>query len=87
MLQYEAMDGRNGVHSMLIQQIVDLLPVIATLSQQEQEALAEDIYAELVDARFRYNIENGVPMPGFEAVVREAEDSEARGELVGMLES
>jgi hypothetical protein len=72
---------------MLIQQIVDLLPVIATLSQQEQEALAEDIYAELVDARFRYNIENGVPMPGFEAVVREAEDSEARGELVGMLES
>ena len=69
---------------MLIQQIVDLLSEVAKLTQQEQEVLAEDIYAELVDAKFRRKIANGEPMPAFEQVISEAQASEERGESVSM---
>ena len=69
---------------MLIQQIVDLLPEVAKLTQQEQEALAEDIYAELLDVKFRRKIEAGEPMPAFEEALREADASEAQGESVEM---
>jgi hypothetical protein len=69
---------------MLIQQIVDLLPEVAKLTQQEQEAIAEDIYAELVDAKFRRKIESGEPMPAFEQALREARESADRGESVSM---
>jgi hypothetical protein len=69
---------------MLIQQIVDLLPEVAKLTAQEQEAIAVDLYADLVDAKFRRKIEHGEPMPAFEQVLREAQDSEDRGESVSM---
>jgi hypothetical protein len=61
---------------MLIQQIVDLLPEVAKLTQKEQEAIAEDIYAELVDASFRRKIENGEPMPAFEQVSAKREKAQ-----------
>ncbi len=69
---------------MLIQKIVDLLPEIAQLSSQDQETIAEDIYADLVDAKFRRNLENGEPMPAFEAAVREAKEQAARGETMSL---
>lgn len=69
---------------MLIQQIVDLLPELARLTQHDQEVIAEDIYAELIDARFRHKIENGESMPAFEHVFHEAQESEDRGESVSM---
>ena len=69
---------------MLIQQIVDLLPELAKMTEQEQEAIAEDIYAELVDAKFRRKIANAEPMPAFEKVLKEAQESEDRGESVNM---
>ncbi len=69
---------------MFIQQIVDLLPEVTKLTKQEQEAIAEDIYAELVDARFRRKIASGEPMPAFDQALSEAQESEDRGESTSM---
>lgn len=69
---------------MLIQHIVDLLSDVAKLTVQEQEIIAENIYAELVDARFRRNIEEGKPMPAFDQALHDAQESAARGESVSM---
>ena len=69
---------------MLSQRIVELLPAIGELPLEEQDRIAIDLYAELVDARFRFHLESGVPMPTLEKIIREAEESEARGESVSM---
>lgn len=65
---------------MLSQRIVELLPALGELPVEEQDRIAIDLHAELLDARFRFNLENGVPMPAFDKLVKEAEESEARGE-------
>ena len=69
---------------MLIQHIVDLLPEVSKLTPQEQEAIAIDIYAELVDAKFRRKIENSEPIPVLEQALREAQESVDRDESVSM---
>lgn len=71
---------------MLSQRIVDLLPEIARLPQSDQDALAADIEADLADAKFAAKLQNGEPMPAFEALVARAKEQEARGEYIDLEE-
>jgi hypothetical protein len=74
----------TGGGMMLTAKMSEIMSKIEQLSAEEQDALAEEIYADLLDARFERKIVNGEPMPLFEALVAQADAEIARGEYISL---
>jgi hypothetical protein len=69
---------------MLSSKIANLLPQLSSLPEAEQEAIAEYLYGELVDAEFRRKIEAGESMPAFEQALADAKANAAKGKTTSL---
>jgi hypothetical protein len=69
---------------MLSQKIASLITEIEKLSIEQQEILAEDIAADIAEAKFAAKLASNEPTPTLDALVTQAQEEIARGEYIDL---